>query len=348
MVNSSVTKVESASPCSTDSPEDHSPSPRNGLICASLLAISVLIIYPVANMPFGDDFSYTKTALVFEQTGRIVYNGWATAMLGWLIPWGAACIKIFGFSFTLLRLAMLPLGLATVYIFHQILRRFGINRRNAVFGTLTLALSPLFLFMTASYMTDLPGLLVLLVCLYMCQRAVAARSDRAAILWLCSAALVNVAGGTVRQIAWLGALVMVPSTAWLLRKQRGMKAVGVVMWFFGLAGVIVCLHWFSKQPYSVPEHILGNSIRIRQLAHLVLELTKTLLCLLLIIFPIAVAWLPTARRLPPQAKLRIAMAIAALALLAVIFYKTGALGRWTEPWLIPFLAASTLGTMPLW
>ena len=72
-------------------------------------------------MPFSDEFSYDKTALEFARTGHILYNGWATAMLGWLIPWGALFIKVFGFSFTGMRLSMLPIDAATVYLFHQIL-----------------------------------------------------------------------------------------------------------------------------------------------------------------------------------------------------------------------------------
>ena len=197
-----------------------------GLFCALAMAAAVLISNPSADMPFIDDFSYIKSALDFAHTGRFIYNGWAVEILGWLIPWGALFIKLFGFSFTGMRLSMLPLAMLTVFLFHQILRRFGVNAQNSVLGALTLGISPLFLPMAASFMTDVPGLLVILVCIYMCQRAVAATSDRSALLWLCAATLVNVAGGTVRQTAWLGALVMVPCTARLLRQRPGMKIAG--------------------------------------------------------------------------------------------------------------------------
>src|SRR4051812_18031368 len=120
-------------------------SVRNGLLCALLMAVCVLTIYPVGNVPCADDFSYMKSALDFEQTGKVLYNGWATAMLGWLIPWGALFIKVFGFSFTILRLSMLPIAAATIYLLHQILRRFGINPQNAAFGALAVGLSPIFL-----------------------------------------------------------------------------------------------------------------------------------------------------------------------------------------------------------
>lgn len=299
-------------------------------------------------MPFGDDFSYTKSALDFAHTGHFIYNGWAVEILGWMVPWGALFIKLFGFSFNVVRLSMLPIAMAAVYVFHQILRRFGINRRNAILGALTMALSPLFLPMAASYMTDVPGLLVILLCIYMCQRAVAATSDNAALLWLCSAMLINVAGGTVRQIAWLGALVMVPSTAWLLRERRGMKIAGVLLWISSLLGILACLHWFNQQPYSVPEHILAGPIHPKVLVHLAAQLLKTFLCLLLVIFPVSVAWLLSVRRLTGSARLRFAAAMAVLGLLAIILDRKGVLDFWVEPWLIPLLQSQPLGSGQLW
>ena len=337
-----------------DEPDSH----RNALLCALVVAACVLITDPVANMPFSDGFSYDKTALEFVRTGHFLYNGWATAMLGWLIPWGALFIKVFGFSFTVMRLSMLPIDVATVYLFHQILRRFGINPQNAVLGTLTMSLSPLFLPLAASYMTDVPGLFVILLCIYMCQRAIAAQTDKTALVWLCSAMAVNVAGGTVRQIAWLGALVMVPSTAWLLRERRGMKIAGILLWVCSLISVLVCLHWFNRQPYSVPEPIIAGPIHFRMLVHLAAQLLKTFLCLLLVIFPVSAAWLTTAPQLHRNARLLFVGAMALLALLAFILDVRGVLYGWMMPWLtfllaiqwnlLPDMFGVTATTITLW
>ncbi len=288
-------------------------------------------------MPFVDDFSYTKTALEFARTGHFVYNGWATAMLGWLVPWGALFIKLFGFSFNVMRLSMLPIDLAAVYLFHDILRRFGINPANAVLGALTMALSPLFLPLAATYMTDIPGLFVILVCMYMCQRAVAARTDRAALLWLIFATLVNIAGGTVRQIAWLGALVMVPSTAWLLRRRRRMKLTGVLLWILAVLCVLACMHWFSRQPYSIGDFVIASPIQTKTLIHLAAQYLKTLLCLLLIILPVTAAWLASIRRLSPDLKRRFLAIAAAFFALVIASYVEGILGSWIAPWLGPVL-----------
>ncbi|MES2222740.1 MAG: hypothetical protein V4587_17445 [Acidobacteriota bacterium] len=336
---------------------DTSHSQRNALICVLVFTVCALLTNPVANMPFSDEFSYDKTALEFARTGHVLYNGWATAMLGWLIPWGAIFIKIFGFSFTGMRVSMLPIDAATVYLFHQILRRFGINSRNAIFGTLAFALSPIFMPSAVSFMTDVPGMMIIFVCLYMCQQAVKTASDRTAIMWLASAAAFNVAAGTVRQIAWLGALVMVPSTVWLLRKRRGIKTAGIVLWALSIVAVLVFLHWFNGQPYSVPEHIIWAQITWLTFPHLAAQLAKMILCLLLILLPFSVAWLPSAHELGRSAWLRV---IGVLAIFIAFELLANALGRmdtWLMPWLMYLLPEQsslrpgmfgTLPAMTLW
>jgi hypothetical protein len=312
---------------------EQSHTVRNGIVCACMPAASLLVIWPVAEMGFVDDWSYVKTAFVFARTGHIVYNGWATAMLGWAIPWGGIFIKLFGFSFTAVRLSTLPLAMASVYLFHASLVRFGITARNAMIGALTLALSPLFLPLAASYMTDVAGLFCILLCLYLCQRALVARSDRATILWLACASLTNIAGGSVRQIAWLGALVMVPSTAWLLRKRAGVIGVAFLLWMFGVISVLACIRWFERQPYAVPEKFIQGPVTGTMLGHMLAELLKAFLCLALITFPILAAWIPVQRSLNRGAKTRIACMLVAMAIASIVLGYRGLLDHRVMPWL---------------
>jgi hypothetical protein len=306
---------------------------RNGIVCACVTAASVLASWPVAEMGFVDDWSYVKTAFVFARTGHIVYNGWATAMLGWAIPWAALFIKLFGFSFTAVRLSTLPLAMASVYLLHASLVRFGITARNAMIGALTLGLSPLFLPLAASYMTDVAGLFCILLCLYVCQRALGAHSDRTTILWLACAALANVAGGTVRQIAWLGTLVMVPSTAWLLRKRAGVVRAASLLWIGSVLSVFACIRWFERQPYSLSEKIIQGPITGAMVGHMLAELLKALLCLALITFPILAAWTPVQRSLSRGALTRIACILAAMGAVSIVLGNNGSLDHRVMPWL---------------
>jgi hypothetical protein len=226
--------------------------------CAIAVALCVLASRPWLEMGLNDDFSYIWTAKALVDTGHVVYNGWATAMLGWQIYLGALFIKLFGFSFTAARASIVVVGMATAALLQRLFVRVGLNEWNATWATLTLSLSPLVLPLTVSFMTDVPGLFVILVCLYGCIRAVQAKSDEGAVRWLIFAALSNAIGGTVRQITWLGVLVMVPCTAWVMRRCRAALVAASILWVISAVFIAGCIYWFKKQPYSVSEPLFAG------------------------------------------------------------------------------------------
>ncbi len=323
----------------TPVPETESPalSPRqshsaiHGLICCAIFLVCYAIAWPFAEMGYADDWSYVKTAEVFARTGHVVYNGFATPMLGWQIAWGALFIRLFGFSFTAVKLSTLPLALAAIFLFHGVLVRFGVTGRKAMLGTLTLALSPLFMPLAASYMTDVPGLFVILLCLYCCQRAIAAPSSATSIAWLCLAAGSNLVGGTARQIAWLGALVMVPSAGWILRKRRGVVPAVLLLWTGSVAGILACMRWFAHQPYSIPETIF-SARRFDQgngMVSVASQFSGALLCLLLLLFPLLAASLVFRPRLKGAKPFLVA---------AVLVLWVARVG-WALPWIPHILMA---------
>jgi hypothetical protein len=301
---------------------------RNGLICAAIFAACFLLAWPFAEMGFIDDWSYVKSAQVFAETGRLTYNGWAAPMLGWQVAWGGLFIRLFGFSFTSVKLATFPVAILTLILFHAVLVRFGITARNAIFGTLTLGLSPLFLPLSASFLTDIYGLFAVVLCLYCCQRALASHGSASMIAWLSIAAVSSVLGGTARQTAWLGALVMMPSTAWLLRKRRGALLAAAVLWGGSFACISYCGHWLTKQPYARPgmTSILGlvkafDHIRLASLR----DLVGLVLFLILLVYPILVGSLPRIGKIGRPALIVIACILAPWTLFQWYF-------KWTLPW----------------
>ncbi|HEX3572206.1 MAG TPA: hypothetical protein VHU44_15410 [Acidobacteriaceae bacterium] len=267
-----------------------------GILSGLLVVACDLVARPFAETGFMDDWSYKCLAQVFLQTGRVVYNGWPTTMVGWQIPYGALFMKIFGPSFFAARLSTLPLAFGCVVLFHLCAERFGVRGFNALFGSLTFGLSPLVLPLVASFMTDIGGVFVLLLCLYFCERALLATRAKRAIAWLVLAAVSNILGGTIRQIVWLGVLVLVPATAWLLRKRRGVLLIGAVLWGTGALCVLLFMHWFKQQPYTIPERILPD-LKVGALHHVLKQLLFMVLCLGLIILPVLVAWVPEVRTL---------------------------------------------------
>ena len=236
-----------------------------------------------------DDWSYKNISENYLRTGHFIYNGWANAMLGWQIPYGAFFMHLFGPSFFAVRLSTLPLALGCVVLYYLCSSRFSVRGRNALIGGLTFSLSPLFLPLEASFMTDIAALFLILLCLYMCQQALLSSSAAKMMFWLVVAAGINVAGGSVRQIAWLGSLVMIPSTGWLLRRQKGLLAFTLLLWACAGIAIVLMMRWFSHQPYTVPEstHI---GLHYPVLRHLGFQLLRTVLCVGLVLLPILAAW----------------------------------------------------------
>ncbi len=225
------------------------------LLCPFLLAVCIAASYPVVQMSSNDDWSYTFSARVLAHTGHIVYNGWATAMLGWQLYWGALFIRLFGFSFFVVRMAGLTIAMLSLALLQRILVRVGINAWNSTLATLAIAFSPIFFTLSFSFMSDVPGLFCLLVCLYLCVRALQARTDHAVLGWLAAASLSNVVLGTVRQTSWLGALVLVPCAAWCVRRRRAVLPFAAALWCVSALLIVLCMRWFARQPYMDKESL---------------------------------------------------------------------------------------------
>ena len=172
------------------------------IFCAIALVVSMLLIRPFAEMGLCDDFSYIRTAKLLAETGHLNYFGWATPMLGWQLLLGALFVKIFGFSFTIVRSAVFLIAVATSILLQRTFVRFGLRERNATIATLVLILSPLYLPLSFSFMSDVAGLFSIVVCLYCCVRAVQSQADRSAFYWLVLAEVSSAATGTARQIPW--------------------------------------------------------------------------------------------------------------------------------------------------
>lgn len=166
------------------------------VLCTFALVICVVVSHPALNMGMDDDWSYIWCARLVANTGHIVYNGFAEPMLGWQLYLGALFIKLFGFSFTAVRASILLVAIGVIALTQRLFVRFGITAWNSAIATLTIALSPVFLFLSFSYMLDMAGLFCIMLCLYGCVRAIQADTAKATMGWLAFAALSNILGGT--------------------------------------------------------------------------------------------------------------------------------------------------------
>jgi hypothetical protein len=267
------------------------------IFCALAVLICELIAHPYTTMGVCDDGPYILVTQKLATTGHIVYNGWSAAMLVWQLYLGAALIKLFGFSFTTVRMSTLLVAMALAFFLQRIMVRSAITERNATIGTLALVLSPLYLLLSATFMSDVHGLFAIVLCLYGCLRALQAASPRATIAWLCFAVATNAICGTSRQLAWLGILVMVPSTLWLLRAQRRILLAGAAATAAGVLFILGCMLWLKHQPYTTPETFQVSNIPV---AYLVKQFLYFFLDIPFLLLPIVVLFLPEIRKSCPR------------------------------------------------
>jgi Dolichyl-phosphate-mannose-protein mannosyltransferase len=267
------------------------------LFCAVAVLVCALISRPFTTMGICDDGPYILMAQTLATTGHIVYNGWAAAMIVLQLYLGAAFIKLFGFSFTTVRMSTLLIAAITAFVLQRTMVRANISERNATIGTLALVLSPLYLVLSVTFMSDITGLFAIVLCLYGCLRALQSSTDRSSIAWLCFAVATNALCGTSRQIAWLGVLVMVPSTLWLLRSRSRVFIVGIATTLAGTLFILACMHWLKHQPYIVQVPLFASGFPVKtaleQLCCVFLEIPFLLL-------PIAALFLPQIRKSSPK------------------------------------------------
>jgi hypothetical protein len=303
------------------------------LLCAAVTALCILLIWPSLESGLSDDAPYIRTAQVLAQTGHIVYNGWGAPVLGWTLYFAAILIKLFGFSFATVRFTSMSEAVFTAALLQRTMVRAGLSPWNASLGTLTVVLSPLYLVGAVTFMTDISGLLGIVVCLYACLRTLQASTTRAAVAWIIFAGLSNAILGTARQIVWLGVLVMVPSTIWLLRRRREAVIAGALSCALSVALIVAVMYWFTHQPYTMPESVLPEHFRRQQIPLGVISGTRIMLDTVLFMLPVLLAIAPRLWRIAsPVARTAGKLGLAATIACALLY-----LIRHPNNFLAPFL-----------
>lgn len=262
-------------------------------LCCGLFLLCALLASPYVQTGIVDDWSIVRTAEVLAATGHVHYNGWEAPILGWPLYVAALAMHLFGHGYTVARFTVIAESLLLLAILQRVMVRCGSSETFACFGALCVAFTPPYFTTSVLFMTDIPGLLAVVCCFYLCLRALQAVTVRAASAWIAVAACAGALLGSTRQIAWLGLFVIVPGCLWLLRHRRLALWWGAGSWCLGGVFVFAVMRWFNRQPYVLPEtlfkpHIFSvHSIIpvVRISLRVVLELTLTLCPLCLALWP---------------------------------------------------------------
>ena len=189
----------------------------------------LLILPPQHEYPIIDDWIYAGSAREVATTGVFRMPAMSQANLVGLSLWGAAWIKLFGFSFTLLTVTTLGLALAGLIAFYGIARALGIGSDGALLSVALLGLNPLWVHLSASFMTDVPFMAALLLACWCYLRGLQADNE----VWLLVGGVFTGWAFTIRQfgvlvpLAFAGLLVLdgLITRRW---RWRALLALGVM------------------------------------------------------------------------------------------------------------------------
>lgn len=294
------------------------------VLCMAATLACVLAANPFCGVGFNDDWSYAHVALRFAQTGHVQYNGWGPAMQLFQMAWAGAWIRLFGFSFDLLRVISLPFSLGFAGLVYGLGRKAGLRRGLACFAGLLVGTSPLFVPLAASFMTEPYSCFFTALCLYAAISCAEATGTGAAIVWLWVLALSGIVGGADRQTVWAAPLALIPYAFWKWRGSRAFR------WHGGAAYLVCvcCIVFLSvrfTQPYPGLEPPRGHAVSmlLQNVAPGAGNLVGLLLTCAQVLLPALLCFVPLWRKL--KGSEITALLVAGMALVSVsICAETGA------------------------
>jgi hypothetical protein len=123
------------------------------------------IVNPIGNFPLNDDWCYGKAAYS-SSVGDYTIGRFGAMTLFTHLMWGILFIKIFGFSFTVLRISTLLSAIIGCFFLNKIIIDVTQNKQAGFFACLVLLFNPLYFNLSNTFMTDVNFNTLLIVCCY--------------------------------------------------------------------------------------------------------------------------------------------------------------------------------------
>ena len=201
------------------------------IICGLVAAFTLLACLPFGEFSFNDDWSYSHIALNLYRFGHMAYDGWCTPTLLVQALWGSLLIRIFGFSFELLRFSTLPVAVGCAVLLQRLGRSACLAPAAATFASLAFVTSPLFVPLATSFMTDVWACFFMLLCFYCAVKAGApGPAARRSALWLTISLAAGLLGGLDRQTTYIAPGSVLLWALWRWRREpRMLSVVGVLL-----------------------------------------------------------------------------------------------------------------------
>lgn len=170
---------------------------RDCLVIVLVSALVTLLVRPFQNTPFLDDWVYAWSVENLLKGGPLLVPEFTNNINIVQILWGWLVSLPVGFSFVALRISTWLVAIASLCGLYLMLRDLEVPRSDALLGTATLGVYPIFALLSVTFMSDVPFVSLTILASFAMVRATKARS----VPWLITATLLASAAAGVRMVA---------------------------------------------------------------------------------------------------------------------------------------------------
>ena len=214
-----------------------------------LWVLIAVLVNPIGEFPLNDDWAYSRNVYNLAVNGVFRFDNWPAMTLLAQTLWGAFFCKIFGFSFTVLRMSVLIAGWAGLITFFLLVRKIVLNDILALVYCLILAFDPFYFSLSNTFMTEVPFLTAILGALYFYFRFY----EKEKIKFLILATAFALIATMIRQQGVMIAIAMFLTT--LVTGKIKLKQIILQIFLAGF--VVVFLFGFTS--YLEAKHLLPTS-----------------------------------------------------------------------------------------
>ena len=254
------------------------------------------IVNPIGEFPLNDDWSYSKSVLIYHNEGKYEIGDFGAMTLFTHLGWGILFTKIFGFSFTALRFSTLISSFIGLAILNKLVVNINSSKPLGFISALILLFNPMYFNLTNTYMTDVNFNTLCLLSCYLAYSFFQTKHIQTLIFFFLTTIFLTLLRqfGLIAPISFFIACFFIKEKKWC---YVSIAAVGVLV-------VIFCLKSYEKNlseiltlgssyKFSGKINLFTESFWTNLIANTKERFSTTLLQIVFYCFPIALLYLPS-------------------------------------------------------
>ncbi len=200
------------------------------------------VVNPIGEFPLNDDFSFSRSVFNLSERGVWEFDDWLSMTLITEVLWGGAFCKVFGFSFSILRISTLVLAYFGLLSMYSICRELGQTKSISFIATLILAFNPLFFSLSYTFMTDVPFISMCLISSLFYIKYFRERKWQ----WIVIGSFFAIAATFIRQLGLMLPFSFVIAYLWKMRLDFRSIVIALLPAVITLILLQVYMDWFNS------------------------------------------------------------------------------------------------------